>query len=215
MTDHDNAQDTSSFQQFLEQLLPDIFVTPSHDIGSTGAVEGNEFFGGVLNVNPGGIRQESEALTASTGISWDIQTTQEDNLQQDLENVSLNPEAGWLAQGEQGLMGGGGVSEPGVTWNDIVNTSNPTASSGDYQCPICNKVFTRRKRMESCLNQHSGIRPFICNGVCGNSSCRRGFTNKEELDRHQKYPKKRCEQCGEVVSSQNLARHMRRHHPNL
>ncbi|PVF91960.1 hypothetical protein CPB86DRAFT_791653 [Serendipita vermifera] len=49
---------------------------------------------------------------------------------------------------------------------NIVPVSS-TSQRAKFSCPSCGKIFTSRPRAHTCLLNHTGAKPFACNGACG------------------------------------------------
>lgn len=86
--------------------------------------------------------------------------------------------------------------------------------SGNFNCNVCKKDFTRRKRFEIHMRSHNGLKPFICM-IKG---CKKAFTEKGNLKTHlrihtgEKPYKCKFEDCGKSFTTQgHLTDHMRRH----
>ncbi len=53
-------------------------------------------------------------------------------------------------------------------------------AAATFQCPTCNKSFTRNHNLKNHLRSHEGSKPYEC-GVCGMA-----FTRKADCDRHER-----------------------------
>ncbi|PVG03651.1 hypothetical protein CPB86DRAFT_723439, partial [Serendipita vermifera] len=74
-------------------------------------------------------------------------------------------------------------------------------------------MYADRQRAHTCLLNHSGAKPFACNGFCGIQNCPKTYASKAHLKRHCAPLEEKvttCPNCGEIRSKQNLARHLRR-----
>ncbi|PVF96433.1 hypothetical protein CPB86DRAFT_874875 [Serendipita vermifera] len=81
-----------------------------------------------------------------------------------------------------------------------------------YLCFVCQRLHSRKGRLEACINAHLGERPYVCNRLCGDSLCAKSFASKSKLSRHSR-PKEQkegsCHFCEKALYRQNLARHER------
>lgn len=85
-------------------------------------------------------------------------------------------------------------------------------------CPYCHKTHSRPVRYEACENKHTGARPFLCGGQCGDATCTAAFHSKERLTHHLRTDEDthvRCKHCGKAGWRQNAARHERSCHGGL
>jgi hypothetical protein len=48
--------------------------------------------------------------------------------------------------------------------------ASEVVNGNKYQCPTCGDRFNRLSRAESCYNSHSGSKPFVCGGQCGDET---------------------------------------------
>jgi hypothetical protein len=39
--------------------------------------------------------------------------------------------------------------------------------NGTLRCSTCDRTFARRSRLETCQNNHKGLKPHVCSGACG------------------------------------------------
>ncbi|KAG8754094.1 hypothetical protein FRC14_005387 [Serendipita sp. 396] len=92
--------------------------------------------------------------------------------------------------------------------------------SVEYHCMIfddgkqCSNKFQRRERATAHARSHFDYMPFACNGQCDSAQCDRRYTCQALLNDHRnrsKNPKRKCDECYEVVTCQNLSRHMDKH----
>jgi hypothetical protein len=50
------------------------------------------------------------------------------------------------------------------------STSGHHGETGSWQCEICGLPFERQSRYLAHMNGHNNVRPFICNGGCGDDT---------------------------------------------
>ncbi|PVG03564.1 hypothetical protein CPB86DRAFT_695095 [Serendipita vermifera] len=62
--------------------------------------------------------------------------------------------------------------------------ASEVVNGNKYQCPTCGDRFNRLSRAESCHNSHSGSKPFVCGGQCGDENCDKSYRSVEILRRH-------------------------------
>ncbi|PVG03590.1 hypothetical protein CPB86DRAFT_779318 [Serendipita vermifera] len=65
------------------------------------------------------------------------------------------------------------------------------------------------------MNAHNNIRPYVCNGQCGDDTCQLSFTSAEALSAHKKKERVKCDKCGHLVAKKNMARHLSSHCSSL
>ncbi|KIM30370.1 hypothetical protein M408DRAFT_21888 [Serendipita vermifera MAFF 305830] len=77
-----------------------------------------------------------------------------------------------------------------------------------YACVKCGNIHDRKFRANDCRYSDLGLKPYLCRGSCGLSSCKKGYSSKRLLNRHCEYDQvKKCGRCGRYQSKQNFARH--------
>ncbi|PVF96344.1 hypothetical protein CPB86DRAFT_787096 [Serendipita vermifera] len=88
---------------------------------------------------------------------------------------------------------------------------------GQWACRECSMTFKRKDRAVAHVNQHLGLYNFPCHGQCGDKYCTKStFVSKEYLRSHCCRRDTRCSLCPDiVVRRKNIARHMRRVHPDI
>jgi hypothetical protein len=87
--------------------------------------------------------------------------------------------------------------------------------TNQFQCMFCGKGFDRRQRLEACMNQHRGERPYVCDASCGRDNwcvhiaqyllfafphsqpidSTTAFTSQANLTRHLRDEKNRYRKC--------------------
>jgi hypothetical protein len=61
------------------------------------------------------------------------------------------------------------VVEPNLTPAPTATPQPQTPPAHKYQCFVCLKTHDRAIRLETCINQHFGVRPHGCFGACGST----------------------------------------------
>ncbi|PVF91961.1 hypothetical protein CPB86DRAFT_744974, partial [Serendipita vermifera] len=79
-------------------------------------------------------------------------------------------------------------------------------------CSICGRNLIGRPRAHTCLLNHTGTKPYACNGACGIEDCPKSYASKAHLKRHCAPIEGRVTLCPSwyIRSKQNLARHLRK-----
>ncbi|KAI8631124.1 hypothetical protein F5Y19DRAFT_473523 [Xylariaceae sp. FL1651] len=67
--------------------------------------------------------------------------------------------------------------------------TNKAKSEATYQCPQCDKKFTRSHNLKSHLRSHQGLKPYAC------CTCSERFTRKSDCDRHKRGHKEKTFIC--------------------
>ncbi|KAJ3373295.1 hypothetical protein GGF31_000728 [Allomyces arbusculus] len=96
---------------------------------------------------------------------------------------------------------------------DAAGVTSPATTAADdrpkvFQCPVCEKTFTRAFNLKSHVMTHSNSRPYVCR------YCDRTFARKHDCERHQRLHTGdrpyRCGACGVGFPRHDaLARHLR------
>ncbi|XP_060752215.1 putative transcription factor ovo-like protein 3 [Tachysurus vachellii] len=123
------------------------------------------------------------------------------------ESETASPEHCHSQQPPQSLFQTASPSDPASATRAKV----PTPSSGDFQCPVCHKVFPLQRMLTRHLKCHSLIKRHPCR-YCG-----KGFNDTFDLKRHMRthtgIRPYRCELCEKAFTQRcSLESHLRKIH---
>ncbi|KIM26434.1 hypothetical protein M408DRAFT_193257 [Serendipita vermifera MAFF 305830] len=79
-------------------------------------------------------------------------------------------------------------------------------------CVFCGRAHDRFSRARDCEYRCLGIKPYKCEGLCGDPACECAYSSKALLNEHllplsERYI--RCPGCFQIISKKNIARHKR------